>query len=98
MQRLLVCVFALSLLFAAAPDFAADMVKPAAANTPATAAAAKQQKSISHGSVTVNGTRIDYTATAGTIMLRNDKGDPTASMFYIAYTKNGAKPDQRPLT
>src|SRR5487761_673324 len=98
MQRLLVCVFAFSLLFAAAPDFAADMVKPAAANTLATEATAKQQKSVSHGSVTVNGERIDYTATAGTIVLRDDKGDPTASMFYIAYTKNGAKPDQRPLT
>ncbi|HVA55167.1 MAG TPA: peptidase S10 [Gammaproteobacteria bacterium] len=97
MQRLLICVLAFSMLIAAAPDFAADMAKSATTHTPA-AADAKEQKSISHGSVTVNGQTIKYTATAGTIILKNDKGDQTASMFYIAYTKDGTKSDKRPLT
>jgi len=98
MQRLLICLFFFGMLFTAAPSFAADMARPAATNTPATEAAAKEQKSVSHGSVTVNGQAIKYTATAGTIILKNNKGDQTASMFYIAYIKDGADASKRPLT
>jgi carboxypeptidase C (cathepsin A) len=97
MKSLLICLLASSMLFAAVA-FAADTVKPASANDSASETAAKEQKSISHGSVTVNGERIDYTATAGTIILRNDKGDPTASVFYVAYTKDGTDPNKRPVT
>ena len=54
---------------------------------------------ITHGSVVVGGKRIDYTATAGTIILRNKTGRPTASMFYVAYTKDGVRDRRaRPLT
>jgi carboxypeptidase C (cathepsin A) len=98
MKGLLICLFASSILFTAASSFASDMAKPASANGAASETAAKEQKSVSHGSVTVNGERIDYTATAGTVILRNDKGDPTASMFYVAYAKDGADPDKRPVT
>ncbi len=43
--------------------------------------------------------RFDYTATAGTILLRDEDDKPTASIFYIAYTRDGV-PDlsTRPLT
>lgn len=51
-----------------------------------------------HHSVTVDGKTIRYTATAGTLLIRNAKHDPIGSMFYIAYTKDGAKPDDRPVT
>lgn len=54
---------------------------------------------LTHGSVVVDGKRIDYTATAGTIILRNEAGAPTASMFYIAYTKEGVHDaGTRPIT
>jgi carboxypeptidase C (cathepsin A) len=49
--------------------------------------------------VTVGGRTIPYTATAGTLTLRDDDGKPIASMFYVAYTAERAKgePD-RPVT
>ncbi|MGB9429303.1 MAG: peptidase S10 [Gammaproteobacteria bacterium] len=96
MKRLFICLFVFSTLFAATPSFAADTTKPAVAAT--ATAPAKVLNSVTHGSVTVNGETIKYTATAGTITLKNDKGDPTASMFYIAYTKDGTNADKRPVT
>jgi len=95
MKSLYVFLFAIALLCAAAPSFAADALKSAA---PANTTAAPPQKSVTHGSVTVNGETIRYTATAGSIILKDDKGAPTASMFYIAYTKDGANANKRPLT
>ena len=32
-----------------------------------------------------------YTATAGTLTIRDDEGKPTASMFYVAYTAGGSR-------
>ncbi|EQD67383.1 peptidase S10 serine carboxypeptidase, partial [mine drainage metagenome] len=58
----------------------------------------KDEKSVTHGSVTINGKRIDYTATAGTIILKNKAGKPTGSMFYVAYVKDGVRdPSTRPI-
>jgi len=57
-----------------------------------------EQKSVTSGSVTIQGKRIDYTATAGTIILKDDSGKPTASMFYVAYTKKGDNSTDRPVT
>jgi len=57
------------------------------------------QRSVTQGSVTVEGKKIDYTATAGTIILRDQDGHPTGSMFYVAYVKRGVKDEsQRPVT
>ncbi len=53
---------------------------------------------ISHHVNHVNGHAIPYTARAGTITLRNDKDEITARMFYVAYTKDGANADNRPVT
>ncbi|MGH8378969.1 MAG: hypothetical protein ACRER7_08425 [Gammaproteobacteria bacterium] len=49
-------------------------------------------------SVTINGASINYTATAGTLLLYAAKHQPTASVFYIAYTKDSADANHRPLT
>lgn len=51
----------------------------------------------SRHSVTVGGRAIAYTATAGTLTLRDDDGKPIASMFYTAYVADGGKGD-RPIT
>ena len=49
--------------------------------------------------VEVAGRSVAYTATAGTIILHNAKDEPTAKVFYIAYTKNGVSdPAARPVT
>jgi carboxypeptidase C (cathepsin A) len=49
-------------------------------------------------SVSIGGHALEYTATAGTVIIRDDKGEPQASVFYVAYTLDGSKPAQRPLT
>lgn len=50
-------------------------------------------------SVTIDGKKIDYEATAGHLTLVKEDGTPRAKVFYIAYTKTSvADPAQRPLT
>ncbi|PYM16473.1 MAG: peptidase S10 [Verrucomicrobia bacterium] len=50
-------------------------------------------------SITINGQKVDYTAKAGTILLRDNEDKPTASIFHIAYTKDGAGDlSKRPIT
>jgi len=50
-------------------------------------------------SITLDGQKIAYTATAGTLVLADEEGKPKASFFYIAYIKDGVKdPAERPLT
>ena len=63
------------------------------ATPPAKEAATRTQHSVSIG-----GHSIKYTATAGTLIIRDDKGEPQASVFYVAYTVDGAKADKRPVT
>ena len=49
--------------------------------------------------IEIAGKNIPYTATAGTIILHNDKDEPTAKMFYIAFTKDHVSdPASRPAT
>ncbi len=73
--------------------------KMPARNSASNTSPPKEEKSVTHGSVTVEGQRIDYTATAGTLILKNGKGQPTGSMFYVAYTRRGVKnKSQRPVT
>ena len=52
----------------------------------------------SHHTVTIGGKTIPYTATAGTLTLRDDDGKPIASMFYVAYTADGPRDPSRPVT
>lgn len=52
-----------------------------------------------HHSVMIDGASVAYTATAGTLILHDQKGEPTAKMFYIAYTQDGiSNAATRPLT
>lgn len=41
---------------------------------------------------------INYTARAGTIVLRTDDGEPRASFFVVSYTRDGADAARRPVT
>lgn len=58
----------------------------------------EEASAVSHGAVTVGGQRIAYTATAGTLTIRDDEGKPTASYFYTAYTRDGTSREARPVT
>lgn len=70
--------------------------KPASA--PATPAKG-DQVSITEGSVTIDGQSIAYTATAGTLQLKEETGKPRANFFYVAYEKKDAgSKATRPIT
>jgi carboxypeptidase C (cathepsin A) len=73
--------------------------KPAA-EAKAKSEAAPQEKSVAtQHSVTISGRSIAYTATAGTLIIRNEKGEPDASVFYVAYTVGDGKGSaNRPVT
>jgi carboxypeptidase C (cathepsin A) len=49
--------------------------------------------------VTIGGAEIPYTATAGTLLLKEEDGQPKASIFFVAYTRDGVKDvAARPVT
>ncbi len=49
-------------------------------------------------SITVNGRALAFTATAGSLRLFNQKGEPQADIVYTAYQLDGADPRSRPVT
>lgn len=48
--------------------------------------------------LTVGGRVIHYTATAGNLLIRDEQSKPNASIFYVAYTEDGADAKTRPVT
>lgn len=48
--------------------------------------------------IVLGGRTLAYTARAGTITLRNEDDQPTARIFYTAYTLGGSNPSSRPVT
>ena len=100
MYRSPLMIAAALLTAATASAHAADL---AATPTPAAAAketaAPKPVQSITRHTLTIGGAAIDYTAIAGTLIVRNAKDEPYASIGYVSYTKNGVTdPARRPLT
>lgn len=72
-----------------------DKPKPAAPEPPAPV----EKKSVTAHSVVLGGQRLAYTATAGTIVLRDEEGKAKASIFSVAYVKDGVSdPATRPVT
>ena len=53
---------------------------------------------VTHHAITLGGRTHKYTARAGTIVLRNAEEKPQATMFYTAYTLDGASKLHRPIT
>jgi carboxypeptidase C (cathepsin A) len=49
-------------------------------------------------SIPLNGHTLAYTVTPGHLTIRNDEGEPIASMFYVAYTAPSANGRPRPVT
>lgn len=89
---------ALLLAFAAvlaAPAYADDDANKDRAAAAKETPVPKEEKSTTHHSVTVGGKSIGYDATAGTLLIKNDKDEPVASMFYVAYTTGDTR---RPVT
>ena len=99
LQQIVASVACLAVLGSAlgahpAPASAKQTHKP----HPAAAPMADEHNSVTHGTVTVGGQSIAYTATTGNLILKDKKGKPAVSVFYVAYTKDGADRSQRPVT
>lgn len=65
-----------------------------------TAARAVEEEAVeTHHQVTIDGKTVGYTATAGTMLLKEEDGTPKASVFFMAYTRDAAgDPGSRPIT
>jgi carboxypeptidase C (cathepsin A) len=70
--------------------------------TPTSPAAAEQHRlppdSRTKQTLALPGRTLDFTATAGSIRLFNDKGEPQADIAYTAYQLDGAEQGTRPVT
>jgi carboxypeptidase C (cathepsin A) len=61
--------------------------------------AARPWTSVTERSLRIGGDTVAYTATAGTLILRDDKDSAIASMGYVAYTRRGVEAvARRPIT
>jgi carboxypeptidase C (cathepsin A) len=75
------------------PDAAKDAKKDAKAEAP------KETLVETHHTIKLNGGKLDYTATAGNLLLKDDNGKVRASVFFIAYTRSGVTDvSRRPVT
>jgi len=85
---------------AADPPAKSDEKKPAEPGKDAEKPSKPEEVRVETNHVlTINGQSIKYTAVTGTILLRDAEDKPTASIFYIAYTKDGVSDkSKRPLT
>lgn len=60
--------------------------------------APEETSSVTEHSGTFGGEKIDYTATAGTMVVSKREKEPKASMFYVAYTRDDVEdPAERPI-
>jgi carboxypeptidase C (cathepsin A) len=58
----------------------------------------KPESSVTQHTATIGGGPVAYTATAGTLIVRNEKDEPWASMGYVAYVRKDAGPvSRRPI-
>jgi carboxypeptidase C (cathepsin A) len=51
----------------------------------------KEESSVTEHTIKLGGQTLPYKATTGTILLKDENGDPTASVFYVAYTRSDVK-------
>ncbi|HXJ15973.1 MAG TPA: peptidase S10 [Candidatus Polarisedimenticolia bacterium] len=65
--------------------------KAAEAKPAPEAAVPKEESSVTEHTIRIGGQTIPYKATASTILLKNDKGEPIASIFSIAYVRTDVK-------
>ena len=57
-----------------------------------------EKSSVTHHTMTLGGKQLSYTATAGTLLIRDQDDKPYGSIFYVAYTLDGAEPKSRPVS
>ncbi len=61
--------------------------------------APEEKTSVTHHTATIGGQQISYTATAATYIIRSEAGEPKATFFFVAYTKDGVQDvSKRPVS
>jgi carboxypeptidase C (cathepsin A) len=71
---------------------------PAPAASPAFRPVPGVKDAVTHHTLVLGGRTIGYTARAGTLLLRDAENEPTASVFYVAYTADRTDARTRPVT
>ncbi len=77
---------------------AVALIAAAPATPPPNPLAGVPKDAVTHHSISLRSGRLNYTARAGTIVIRNSEEKPQATMFYTAYTLDGANANHRPVT
>lgn len=57
-----------------------------------------EKNSVTHHELSMGGKSLKYTATAGTLLIRDEEDKPYGSMFYVAYTLDGTDSSMRPVS
>jgi len=57
-----------------------------------------EKPSVTHHELTLGGRVLRYTATAGTLIIRDEDDKPYGSVFYVAYALDGAEARTRPVS
>jgi carboxypeptidase C (cathepsin A) len=105
--RLTALLLGLALQMAAALALGQESAKtptapaPAAQTTPPNTKenASAEQLAVTRHTVKIDGKNLEYTATAGYLLLKDDTGKPKANIFFIAYVKDGVEDaSKRPIT
>ncbi|HUX43670.1 MAG TPA: hypothetical protein VMV57_02870 [Terracidiphilus sp.] len=73
---------------------AGEAGKPAAKETPVP----PERPVATHHEMTLDGKVLKYTATAGNLIIRDENDKPYGSIFYVAYTLDGADAGKRPVS
>ncbi len=105
-MKMTICAGALLAVLLAGP--ALQAAEDAAQGSPSASAAADKAKAeeapapegkvwVTRHQARVGGQVIRYTATAGTMLMKNDKDEPIALFGFTAYTMDGADPATRPI-
>jgi carboxypeptidase C (cathepsin A) len=71
---------------------------PAPSAPPAAPLSVETSDAVTQHAIALDGKTLAYTARAGTIELRDGDEHPTAHVFYVAYTLDGAPQEHRPIT
>ncbi|HEV2737987.1 MAG TPA: hypothetical protein VGU66_05340 [Candidatus Elarobacter sp.] len=98
MRRSLLALILAASFATAAPLRANAQAAPVATPAPVFHPVPGVKDAVTHHTLAVGGRRIAYTARAGSVLLKDANNDPTASMFYVAYTADGASARTRPVT
>jgi carboxypeptidase C (cathepsin A) len=57
-----------------------------------------ERQAVTHHELTQGGKTLKYTATAGTLIIRDEEDRPYGSIFYVAYTLDGVEAQSRPVS